>query len=39
MFYPNGSQSPPKTERDGKLHGANVAVFHSINASTEVACF
>jgi hypothetical protein len=29
-----------KTEMgDGKLHGANVGVFHSINASTEVARF
>jgi hypothetical protein len=23
---------------NGKLHGASVAVYHSINASTEVAC-
>jgi len=40
---PNGSQSPPKDSRGGgvggKLLGAKVAVFHSINASTEVTCF
>jgi len=38
-FTPMVHSRRQKTERDGKLHGANVAVLHSINASIEVACF
>jgi len=39
-FAPMVQRHRQKTERgDGKLLGANVAVFHSINASIEVACF
>ena len=39
-FAPVVHSHRQKTERgDGKLHGANVAVFRSINASIEDACF
>ena len=39
-FAPMIHSHRQKTEReDGKLHGANVAVFQSTNASIEVACF
>jgi hypothetical protein len=43
MFCPNGSVTAKRPkgqgERRGNLHGAYAAVLHSINASTEAACF